>query len=90
MREELGLPVKRPCFAVVAKAVIEDLRLVASRSNGKVVYRDYITVIERYLIPFFGQKTFEAITPEVLRDFDGWRTTRLRKVPRASVVSPVK
>jgi len=86
MREELGLPVKRPSFAVVANAVIDDLRLAASRSNGKVVYRDYITVIERYLIPFFGQKTFEAITPEVLRDFDGWRITRLRKVPRASTL----
>jgi len=86
MREELGLPVKRPSFCVVANAVIDDLRLAASNSRGKVVYRDYITVIERYLIPFFGQKTFEAITPEVLRDFDGWRITRLRKVPRASTL----
>jgi len=86
IREELGLPVKRPSFAVVANAVIEDLRLAASRSNGKVVYRDYITVIERYLIPFFGQKTFEAITSEVLRDFDGWRITRLRKAPKASTL----
>ena len=68
MREELGLPAKRPSFAVVANAVLNDLRLTASRNQGKVVYRDYITVIERYLIPFFGQKTFESITPEVLRD----------------------
>ena len=86
IREELGLPIKRPCFAVVAKAVIDDLRLAASNSQGKVVYRDYITVIERYLLPFFGQKTFEAITPEVLRDFDAWRTTRLRKAPKASTL----
>jgi integrase len=86
IREELGLPIKRPSFAVVANAVIDDLRLAASNSQGKVVYRDYITVIERYLIPFFGQKTFEAITPELLRDFDGWRTTRSRKVPKASTL----
>ncbi len=86
IREELGLPIKRPSFAVVANAVIDDLRLAASNSQGKVVYRDYITVIERYLIPFFGQKTFEAITPELLRDLDGWRTTRSRKVPKASTL----
>jgi hypothetical protein len=43
MREELGLPVKRSCFTVVAKAVIDDLRLAASNSRGKVVCRDYIT-----------------------------------------------
>jgi len=42
IRQDLGLPVKRPCFAVVAKAVIDDLRLAASNSQGKVVYRDYI------------------------------------------------
>ncbi len=46
MREELGLPIKRPCFAVVANAVIDDLRLAASRSQSKVVYGDYIVVIE--------------------------------------------
>ena len=71
---------------MVANAVIADSRLAASNSQGKVVYRDYISVIERYLLPFFGQKTFEAITPELLRDFDGWRTTRLRKVPKASTL----
>ena len=86
VREELGLPVKRLCFAVVAKAVIDDLRLAAVNSQGKVVYRDYITVIERYLIPFFGRLTLESITPEILREFDGWRIARLRKVPRASTL----
>lgn len=86
IRQELGLPVKIPCFSMVANAVIDDLRLAASNNHGKVVYRDYIVVIERYLIPFFGQRTFETITPEVIREFDGWRIGRLRKVPRASTL----
>lgn len=86
IREELGLPIKRPSFSVMANAVLDDLRLAASRSQSKVVYWDYITVIERHQIPFFEHKTFKAITPEVLQDFDGWRITRLRKEPRASTL----
>ncbi len=86
IREDLGLPVKRPCFSAVANAVIDDLRSAASSSQGKVVYRDYIMVIERYLNPYFGRMTFEEITPEIVRDFDGWRNARLKKVPRASTL----
>lgn len=86
VREELGLPVKRPCFSVVANAVIDDLRAAAANSQGKVVYRDYIVVIERYLNPYFGRMTFEEITAEVVRDFDGWRHAKLKKVPRASTL----
>lgn len=71
---------------MVANAVIDDLRAVAGNSQGKVVYRDYIVVIERYLNPYFGRMTFEEISPEVVRDFDGWRNARLRKVPRASTL----
>jgi integrase len=86
VREELGLPVKRPCFAVIAAAVIQELEAAEVAGSGKVVYRDYIAVLERYLIPFFGRMTFEEITPVVIADFDGWRATRLQKTPRASTL----
>lgn len=36
--------------------------------------------------PFFGRMTFEEITPIVIADFDGWRSSRLRKTPRASTL----
>jgi len=86
VREELGLPVKRPCFSVISRAVIDELNASLATSQGKVVYRDYVAVLERYMIPFFGRMTFEEITPEVIADFDGWRNTRLRKTPRASTL----
>jgi len=86
VRAELGLPVKRPCFSVISRAVIDELNASLATSQGKVVYRDYVAVLKRYLIPFFGRMTFEEITPEVIADFDGWRNTRLRKTPRASTL----
>lgn len=86
MREELGLPIKRPCFGTIARSVIEELKAADSCGQSKVVYRDYIAVIDRYLIPFFGQMTFEEITPQATANFDGWRNTRLRKPPRASTL----
>jgi hypothetical protein len=86
VRKELGLPVKRPSFSVVARAVIEEIHTTQSNGLGKVVYRDYIAVLERYLIPFFGRLMFEEITPEVIADFDAWRNTQIGKVPRASTM----
>ena len=86
IRESLGLPVKQPSFTIVANMTIQELRSALAVGNGKVVYKDYIAVIERYLIPFFGRLTFEKITPEVLADFEGWRETQLRKRPRASTM----
>lgn len=86
MREELGMPVKRPCFSTIACSIVDELTSALASNRGKVVYKDYVTVLERYLIPFFGKMTFEQITPEVLMDFDSWRTTRLRKIPRASTL----
>jgi integrase len=86
VREELGLPVKRPCFSVIARAVVDELRGSLATPQGKVVYRDYIAVLERYLIPFFGRMAFEEITPEAIADFDSWRNTKLRKTPRASTL----
>jgi integrase len=86
VREDLGLPVKRPSFSVVARAVIEEVQATQSNGLGKVVHRDYVAVLERYLIPFFGRLMFEDITPEVIADFDAWRNTQIGKVPRASTM----
>lgn len=86
VREDLGFPVKQSGFTVVANITVQELRTALSAGHGKVVFKDYIAVIERYLIPFFGRMTFERITPEVLTDFETWRETQLRKKPRASTM----
>ena len=62
---------------MVAQAVIEEIHTSQSNGLGKVVYKDYVAVLGRYLIPFFGRLMFEDITPEVITDFDAWRNSQI-------------
>jgi hypothetical protein len=86
LRHEIGLPSKRASFATVAREAQTDIQRIRSQDGGKVVYRDYEVVLERYLIPFFGRLSFEQITPDVLRDFDGWRISKIGRLPKASTL----
>lgn len=86
LRDDAGLPTKRVNFSVVANGVIDELRSAGDAGRWRVVYGDYITVLERYLIPFFGRTKFEAITPALLSEFDGWRISQLGRAPKASTL----
>lgn len=86
LREEAALPTKRINFSVVAQSVIDELESANESGQGRVVYGDYIIVLERYLIPFFGRTKFEAITSALLKDFDGWRISQLGRIPKASTL----
>ena len=72
-REQLGLPIRRPTFGTIAREVRQELEQSLAAHHGKAVYQDYITVLDKYLIPFFGSQRFEDITPEQLSEFDRWR-----------------
>ena len=86
LRHEIGLPSKRVLFGTVAQEAQADIQRIRSQGSGKVVYRDYEVVMDRYLIPFFGRLSFEQITPDVLRDFDGWRISKIGRPPKASTL----
>jgi len=54
--------------------------------GGKVVFIDYISAIDRYLIPFFGNMDVAAITVNDLKDFDKFRTKKMgRKASHSTV-----
>jgi len=78
-REQLGLPIRRPTFGTIAREVRQELEQSLAAHHGKVVYQDYITVLDKYLIPFFGSHRFEDITSEQLSEFDRWRETQNRR-----------
>ncbi len=86
LRHEIGLPSKRVLFGTLAQEAQADIQRIRSQGSGKVVYRDYEVVMDRYLIPFFGRLSFEQITPDVLRDFDGWRVSKIGRPPKASTL----
>lgn len=54
--------------------------------GGRVVYRDFISTIDRYLIPFFGNMDIAAISVHDLKGFDKFRTEKMgRKASHSTV-----
>ena len=74
-------------FGAVAKAVAENLQAQLDGGKGKVVFQTYITVINKYLIPFFKNYNINSINYEALVEFDEWREKEMGKKPRASTIT---
>jgi integrase len=74
-------------FGAVAKAVAENLQAQLDGGKGKVVFHTYITVINKYLIPFFKNYNINSIDYDALVKFDEWREKEMEKKPRASTIT---
>lgn len=86
-RERLGLTHRAHSFAHLAHAVVEDLRQQLDLGRGKSVYQSYLTCIERYFAPFFGEKPIESITHKDILEFELWRNAQMGKQPKASTLN---
>jgi len=47
---------------------------------------DYCTVIERYLLPFFGNRYFDRIDHRAVAEFEQWRNERIGHAPARSTL----
>ena len=74
-------------FGAVAKTVAESLQAQLDGGKGKSVFHTYITVINKYLIPFFKNYNVNSIDYEALLKFDEWREKEMGKKPRASTIT---
>ena len=54
---------------------------------GKKSYWDYIIVLNRYLIPYFGEKFVTSIDYELLQRFAKWRADKIGREPMASTLN---
>ena len=66
-RQKNGVPVVSKRFSDVAKMCITEMNKQRESGVGKKVYRDYVIVLEKYLIPFFGKMHVTSITYETLQ-----------------------
>jgi hypothetical protein len=73
-------------FGAVAQIVRTELHKEA-RDKGIRKYRDYVLVIDRYLIPLLGRHHCHTITRDVLKEFSEKRRKMMGKVPSRSTVS---
>jgi len=81
-----GLSLSQHSFGQVAKEVIDDMSADAALGRGKKTYRDYKIVLQKYLIPFFGNSEIGSITLAQLREFEAWRLSQMGMRAKSSTL----
>ena len=87
VRLKNGLPVISKRFADVAAVCIADMQKQLGAGVGKKSWRDYKIVLEKYFIPYFGDKFITSINYEELQQFAKWREQKMGHAPRASTLN---
>lgn len=85
-RLRLGLAHTAHSFAQIAAVALEELRRQIDAARGKTAYDSYVSCIERYFLPYFGDRQFEQLTHQDIQDFELWRDRQMAKKPRASTL----
>jgi integrase len=83
-RSSRGDAVRTRTFAQLAKAELASLNDQLATAKSTQTIRDHIYVLERYLIPFFGDLNVTDINREHIDNFDSWRMAQMGRQPRAS------
>ena len=86
-RQRLGLAHRGSTFSEIAQETVRELRTELDAGRGKVVYRTYITCIERYFLPYFQDWVLEHLSNADITQFELWRNRQMQKVPRASTLN---
>jgi integrase len=76
-KAENKLPQSTRKFRNVAKYAIERMQTEIDGDSGKVTYKDYIRVIDNYLIPFFGKYDIANINVKLLNEYADWRDAKM-------------
>ena len=86
-RQRLGLAHQAHTFAQLAQLVLAELRQQIDASSGKTAYHSYVSCIERYFLPYFGDKLLEELTHTDIREFEQWRDRQMLKKPKTSTLN---
>lgn len=86
-REDEGLPIINKRFDAVARVAKQKMLNALSAGEGKVIYKDYVAAIDKYLIPFFGSYNVNSITYGLIKQFAEWRDKRLGRRTKASTIN---
>lgn len=81
-----NVPIATRYFRNVAKLAIEKMEDEISKGVGKVIYIDYIQVINKYLIDILGKRKINNIDYAALNHLDAERIRIMRKQPSQSTL----
>ncbi len=86
-RQKLGLAHQAHSFAQIAAICLEELRHLIDLKKTKSSLNDYASIIERYFVPYFGERRLEELTYTDIREFEMWRDRRLPRAPKTSTLN---
>lgn len=76
-------PITRTFKDIARHAVLRMEKQIAD-GEAKAMYKEYISIINKYLINFFGKYKVDSITHELIEKFEEWRIIRMGTVPKHS------
>ena len=72
-----NLPVVTRKFRHVAELAKKRMDDDTKAGRGKTAYADYAVLIDKYLIPFFGNYSITSITHTLVQEFGVWRDAKM-------------
>lgn len=84
-KDKLGIPIVTRTFGSVAKATVKEL-LAEANGNKKAPAYLYAGFIERYFIPYFGDRNITGIDRAALVEHAEWRAGVMGRAPKATTV----
>ena len=81
------LPATTRKFKDVARHAIHRMEAELEQGLGKQAYKDYIQVLNKWLIPYFGGTDIAKLDLAAVTAFDVWRTEQNGKVPAQSTIN---
>lgn len=72
-RQKLGLAHTAQTFAQIADETLMDLRQQIDMKGTRVKLDSYERCIEKYFLPYFGDRRLEELTHKDIVDFELWR-----------------
>lgn len=87
LRLKNNLPIISKRFVDVAATCILDMESQLAKGTGKTTYREYIAVLKKYLIPYFGNRHVNTITFADMQAYSQWRSAKMGKEPKATTVN---
>jgi hypothetical protein len=87
-RQRLGLAHRTHSFAHLAALCCTELRQQIDARGKKSALNDYLACIDRYFVPYFGERLLEEFTHTDIREFELWRDRQLNRRPKTSMNRP--
>ena len=81
------LPATTRKFKDVARHAIQRMHTELEQGVGKQAYKDYIQVLNKWLVPYFGGTDIAKLDLAAMTTFDAWRTAQNGRVPAQSTIN---